>query len=158
MINQNQLNLLCFGKRWDTEGEGIIIGDNPAGHCFLLRYLIPMNFFKYSWLWDWKCASQVEFLIKFVFKNWEITFFPNMGSVIRKRMGWDIKENLDVCSWYRLSNAFTEIYIFLKFEFYLKPILKNWGIYVYLLKLVTLAYTLDCNVSWTYTHKDQQQA
>ena len=41
MINQNHLSLLCFDRRWDTRGEGIIIGDNPAGHCFLLRYLIP---------------------------------------------------------------------------------------------------------------------
>ena len=46
MINQNQLSLLSFGKRWDTGGEGIIIGDNPAGHCFLLKDLIPINFFK----------------------------------------------------------------------------------------------------------------
>ena len=46
MINQNQLSLLPFGKRWDTGGEGIIIGDNPAEHYFLLRYVIPMNFFK----------------------------------------------------------------------------------------------------------------
>ena len=35
MINQNHLSLLSFGKRWwDTGGEGIIIGDNPAGHVF----------------------------------------------------------------------------------------------------------------------------
>ena len=46
MINQNQLSLLSLCKNWDTGEEGIIIGDNPAGHCFLLRYLIPMNFFK----------------------------------------------------------------------------------------------------------------
>ena len=46
MINQNQLSLLSFGKRWDTGGEGITIRDNPAGDCFLLRYLIQMNFFK----------------------------------------------------------------------------------------------------------------
>ena len=46
MINQNQLSLLSFGKRWDTGGEGIIIRDNSAGHGSLLRYLIPMNFFK----------------------------------------------------------------------------------------------------------------
>ena len=36
MINQNQLSFLSFGKRWDTAGEGKIIGDNPAGHCFFL--------------------------------------------------------------------------------------------------------------------------
>ena len=40
MINQNQLNLLSFGKRWHTGGDSIIIGDNPDGRCFLLRYLI----------------------------------------------------------------------------------------------------------------------
>ena len=34
MIIQNQLSLLFFGKRWDTGGEVIIIGDSPAGHCF----------------------------------------------------------------------------------------------------------------------------
>ena len=34
MINQNQLSLLSFGKRWDTGAEGIIIGYNPIGHCF----------------------------------------------------------------------------------------------------------------------------
>ena len=34
MINQNQLSLMSFGKRWNTGGEGIIIGDNLAGHCF----------------------------------------------------------------------------------------------------------------------------
>ena len=34
MINQNQLNLLSFGKRWDTGGEGIFIGGNPAEHLF----------------------------------------------------------------------------------------------------------------------------
>ena len=34
MINQNQLSLLCFGKRWDTGGEYIIRGDNPDGQYF----------------------------------------------------------------------------------------------------------------------------
>ena len=46
MINQNQLRLLSFGKRSETVGKGMIIGDNPAKQCFLSRYLIPMNFFK----------------------------------------------------------------------------------------------------------------
>ena len=40
MSNQNQLSLLYFGKGWDTGGEGI------NGHCFPLRHLISMNFFK----------------------------------------------------------------------------------------------------------------
>ena len=50
MANQNYLSLLPFGKRWDTGEESIIsiiIGDNPAGHCFLLMDLMLMNFFKY---------------------------------------------------------------------------------------------------------------
>ena len=37
---------MSFVKRWDTGGEGIIIGDNAAGHSFLLGDLIPMNFFR----------------------------------------------------------------------------------------------------------------
>ena len=45
MINQNHLILLSFGKRGDTGGEGIILEDNLAAHCFLSRDLIPMNFF-----------------------------------------------------------------------------------------------------------------
>ena len=42
----NKLSLLSLGKRWYTGEESIIIGDNPAGQCFLLRYLTPMNFLK----------------------------------------------------------------------------------------------------------------
>ena len=45
MINQNHLGLLSFGKKWDTGGEGIAIGDNSAGRWFPLRDLILMNFF-----------------------------------------------------------------------------------------------------------------
>ena len=41
MFNQNQLILLSSGKRGDTGG-----GDNPDEHYFILRDLIPMNFFK----------------------------------------------------------------------------------------------------------------
>ena len=40
IIKQNHLILLSFGNRWDTGGEDIIIGENPVGHCILLRYLI----------------------------------------------------------------------------------------------------------------------
>ena len=46
MINENHLILLSFGKRGDTWGERIIPGDNPVGHRFLLRDLIPVKFFK----------------------------------------------------------------------------------------------------------------
>ena len=47
------------------------------------------------------------------------------------------------------------IHIFLKFQFYLKPFVKDQDIY--LLKLVGHAYTLNCNVSQIYKPKDQQQ-
>ena len=48
MINQDHLVLLCFGKRrggGHTGGKRIILGDNPDGG-FVLRCLVPMNFFK----------------------------------------------------------------------------------------------------------------
>ena len=46
MINQNHLILLSFGKRGHLGEESIILEDNPTGHCFVLRDLIPMKFFK----------------------------------------------------------------------------------------------------------------
>ena len=44
MINQNQFILLSFGKTGghtlaDLGGVGLILGENPAGHCFVLRNL-----------------------------------------------------------------------------------------------------------------------
>ena len=33
-----------FGKKEDT--WGIILGNNPAGHCFVLKDLVPLSFFK----------------------------------------------------------------------------------------------------------------
>ena len=46
MINQDQLILLSLDKSGDTGGEGIFLGDHPAGHCFVLKDLVPVNFFK----------------------------------------------------------------------------------------------------------------
>ena len=37
---------MSFGKREDTGGEGIILRENPAGHCFESRDLILVDFFK----------------------------------------------------------------------------------------------------------------
>lgn len=34
-----------FSKKGDT--VGITLGDNPAEHCFLLRDLVPIKFFKW---------------------------------------------------------------------------------------------------------------
>ena len=39
---------LSFGRKGDTVRAGIILGDNPAGRCFLLSDLIPINFFQVS--------------------------------------------------------------------------------------------------------------
>ena len=47
LINQNHLILLSFGKREDTRGEGLILGESLARHCFVLRDLISINFLKY---------------------------------------------------------------------------------------------------------------
>ena len=47
LINQNHLILLSFGKTEDTRGEGLILGESPAGHCFVLRDLISINFLKH---------------------------------------------------------------------------------------------------------------
>ena len=46
MINQNQLILQSLDKSGDTGGEGIFLGDNRARHCFVLKDLVPVNFFK----------------------------------------------------------------------------------------------------------------
>ena len=46
MINKKKLTLLSFGKWGNTGGGDLILGINPAGHCFVLRDLIPNNFFK----------------------------------------------------------------------------------------------------------------
>ena len=46
MINQNHLILLSLNKSGNAGGEGVFLGDNRAGHCFVLRDLVPINFFK----------------------------------------------------------------------------------------------------------------
>ena len=45
MINQNPLILLSL-VRENKGRKSIILGQNPAGHRFVLRNLIPINFFK----------------------------------------------------------------------------------------------------------------
>ena len=60
-----------------------------------------------------------------------------------------MKESFDVLK--ETSSALRGMYISMTFEFYLKLILKSYGIY--LLKLATLVYNLDCNVSWIYKQR-----
>ena len=59
--------LVKWGILEGWRGEGIIQRNNSAGHCLVLRDLIPMFFFlNNSWLWNWTYAPQAKFLIKFV--------------------------------------------------------------------------------------------
>ena len=91
------------------------------------------------------------FLVKFVSKNYQGYIFSKYVVCNQKRGG----VRYDACCLKLSSNVITETHIFLKFEFCSKPILKNPG--TYLLKLATVAYTLNCNVSWIYKHKDYHQ-
>ena len=68
------------------------------------------------------------------------TIFLNMWPEIKRGMRWYVKESHDSYSWNRRQCPNRCMYIS-EFEFYLKPILKNKGIY--LSKLVALVYILD---------------
>ena len=46
------------------------VGFNPAGHCFVLRDLVPMTFSNKAWFENWKCAPQAKRFIKFVSKSY----------------------------------------------------------------------------------------
>ena len=67
------------------------------------------------------------------------TFFPSMWSAIKRVMGWDMMP----VAWNRLVlMPVSETDYQCHNRNYLKPILKN----IYLLKIVTVVYTLNCNV------------
>ena len=61
LINQNQYILMSFGKTGDTGGEGMILRDNPIGHCFLSRDLISINFFKLFMIVKLKTCDRQSF-------------------------------------------------------------------------------------------------
>ena len=44
----------------------IILGDNLAGYCFVLKDLVPRSFSNKLWLCNWKCMWQVQILVKSV--------------------------------------------------------------------------------------------
>ena len=79
-------------------------------------------------MWNWKCAPQAKYLVKFVFKNYQRFDFSKYVVCGQERMGVRHKGNSWCPFLKETSNALTGIYIFLKFELYLKPILKNFGI------------------------------
>ena len=84
MINQNQLNLLYFGKRWDKGGECIIIGDNPllsikrfnSNELFqIIHYCQTENMHHTQNVWLNLCLKTIR-----------DNFFPNMWFAIKRRM------------------------------------------------------------------------
>ena len=144
----------------DTGEEGIVLGKSPAGYCFVVRDLTPINFFKWVMIAKLKMRPTVKIFGKSLCQRYQKHLFFVCVVCNQERHG----VRHDVCclthtSLYAVmlflkqtSNAMRAIYIFLTFELYDKPILKNKGIY--LSKLVTVAYTLNCNVSWVCKHKD----
>ena len=75
----------------DAEVEGIILGENPAGHCFVLRDLIPINFFKYVMIVKLKMRVTCKIFGKIcLLKTIRDTFRPSMWSAIKRGKGWDI--------------------------------------------------------------------
>ena len=70
---QNERRGKSFGKMGDT---GVIIqGDNSAGHCFVIRDLIPMNFFKLVVIMKLKMCSTGNILGEICLKSVRDTFF-----------------------------------------------------------------------------------
>ena len=59
-------------------------GDNPAGHCFALRDLIPINILKHVMIVKLKMCTTEKVLVKFLSKTIRDTFFPNMWSAIKR--------------------------------------------------------------------------
>ena len=69
---------VIFGHFWLEGGiqGGIILEDNSAGHCFVLKDFVATN---NSWLCDWNCALQAKVLVKLVLKAIRNTFSPICG-------------------------------------------------------------------------------
>ena len=53
-----------FGKKGDA--WGIILEDNPAGHCFVLRDLVLIELFQISHNCVTECMLQAKFLLKLI--------------------------------------------------------------------------------------------
>ena len=68
----------------------IIQGDNPAGHCFVLRDLFPMTFFKLVMIVLLKIYAAGKIFGKIYLKAIRNTFFSNMWCVISGGKGdWE---------------------------------------------------------------------
>ena len=67
--------------------RGIILGDNPAGHCFAVRDLFQLSFSKLVMIVLLKIYAARKFFCKICLKAIRDTFFPYMWSVIRGGKG-----------------------------------------------------------------------
>ena len=56
----------------------MILGDNPAGHGFVLKDLVLIELFQISHNCVTECMLQTKFLLKTYLKAIRDTFFPNM--------------------------------------------------------------------------------
>ena len=83
------VNLLkrIFLVRKMTRFRGITLGNNPAGHCFVLRDLFPISFFKLVMIVLLKIYAAGKMLGKICQKAITGTFFSNMESVIERGTG-----------------------------------------------------------------------
>ena len=61
-----------FGKKGDA--SHVILGDNPAGHGFVLRNLILIELFQISHNFVTEFTLQAKFLLKIIQKLLEIPF------------------------------------------------------------------------------------
>ena len=110
-----------------------------------------MNYFKVVMIVKVKMCIKGKVFGKICVKNYQRFLFSKYVICNQERNGVR-HEGKSWCPFLKkTSNALTGIYVFQKFAFYLKYILKDSG--VYLLKFVSLVYTFDCNVSWIYKHK-----
>ena len=64
--------------------RGIILGDNPAGHCFLLRDIFAMSSFKLVMVVLLKIYAAGKIFCKISLKVIRDAFFSNMWSAIRR--------------------------------------------------------------------------
>ena len=62
--------------------RAIILEDNPAGHCFVLKDLFPISFFKLVFIMLLKVFAADKIFSKICLKAIRATFFSNMWSVI----------------------------------------------------------------------------
>ena len=69
---------------------GIILGDNPSGHCFVLSDLFQMSFFKLFMIVLLKIYTTGRIFVKICLKAIRDTFFSNMWSVIKGGRGTEV--------------------------------------------------------------------